>query len=289
MERLMLSFENLIKQISYTEITWIGVIEILIIAAVVYQVVLWVKNTKAWMLFRGIVIIIAFMMLAKIFEMTTILYLAEISMNVLALTAVVVFQPEIRRALENLGQKNIFSAITPFDKKDNERFSTETVEGIIVACNAMSKVKTGALIVIEKTVRLSEFEKTGIELDCIVSNQVLVNIFEHNTPLHDGAIIVRRNRIVAATCYLPLSDNMNLDKHLGTRHRAAVGMSEVSDSLVVIVSEETGNISIAEAGKLTTAITIDELRMYLNELRIENTIEMKTSYIKRMFKGGQNE
>lgn len=289
MERLMLSLDNLITQISYTEITWIGIIEILIIASLMYQLVLWVKNTKAWMLLRGIVMIVVFMMIAKIFEMTTILYLAEISMNVLALTAVVVFQPEIRRALENLGQKNILSAITPFEKKENARFSEATEDGIVVACEMMAKVKTGALIVVEKTVKLSEFETTGIELDCLVSSQILVNIFEHNTPLHDGAIIMRGDRIVAATCYLPLSGNMTLNKNLGTRHRAAVGMSEVSDALVIAVSEETGNISVAANGIIDTGITSDELRARLGALRMANVEVEKMSIIAKVLKGGQDD
>lgn len=291
MERIKLYLEHIIQQISYTEITWMGVIEILIIAIFAYRLVLWVKNTKAWMLFRGIVIIVIFILMALLFQMTTILYIAEVSINVLALTAVVVFQPEIRRALENLGQKNFLGAITPFEKKkDNYRFSYETVESIVKACESMSKVKTGALIVVEKTVKLSEFEETGIELDCIVSNQVLINIFEHNTPLHDGAIIVRGNRIMAATCYLPLSDNMSLSKELGTRHRAAVGMSEVSDAVVIAVSEETGNISVAEQGDLKSGISSYELSEILMSLRVINTeanINIVPSFVKNPFKGGK--
>lgn len=285
MERFKSLLENVITQISYTEITWIGVIEILIIAVIAYQVVLWIKNTKAWMLLKGIVFIGGFILFAEIFEMSTILYLAEKSMNVIALTAVVVFQPEIRRALENLGQKNILSAITPFDKKDNEKIFGNTTEGIIDACVVMSKVKTGALIVIENQVRLTEYEQTGIELDAIVSSQILVNIFEHNTPLHDGAIIVREDRIKAATCYLPLSDNMNLNKNLGTRHRAAVGMSEVSDAMIVVVSEETGNISVAENGIIYTNITVQELRDKLTCNRVGEMEQNRTPFVKKLWKG----
>lgn len=289
MERIMLYINNLITQISYTDFTFTGIIEILIIAVLAYRIVLWIMNTKAWMLFKGIVIIVVFIMLAKVFNMTTILYLAEISMNVLALTAVVVFQPEIRRALENLGQKDILSVITPFEKKDNARFTTQTLDGIVIACTMMSKVKTGALIIVERTVKLAEIASTGIELDCLVSNQILVNIFEHNTPLHDGSVLVRGDRILAATCYLPLSDNMSLDKHLGTRHRAAVGMSEASDAIVIVVSEETGNISIAEAGNLRVGVSVEELRTYLNDLRIETIEPEKTSYFVKAFKGGKDD
>ena len=143
---------------------------------------------------------------------------------VLAIAAVVVFQPELRRALEKLGEKNLLSNINPFDKnRENERFSDETADSIVSACYDMGRVCTGALIVVEQAIRLNEYEMTGIELDCKVSSQVLINIFEHNTPLHDGAVIIRGDRITSATCYLPLSDNMSISKDLGTRHEGCSG------------------------------------------------------------------
>ena len=211
------------------------VIEILIITVILYEIMLWIKNTKAWMLLRGIIMLGVFILLAWIFQMHTILYLAAQSINVLAIAAIVVFQPELRRALEKLGEKNLLSNINLFDKgKDNERFSDMTADSIVSACYAMGNVCTGALIVVEQAIRLNEYEMTGIELDCKVSSQVLINIFEHNTPLHDGAVIIRGDRITSATCYLPLSDNMSISKDLGTRHRAALGMSEVCDALVIV-------------------------------------------------------
>lgn len=288
MDRIELLLDELMVQLSYTNLTWIGLIEILIIAVFAYQLVLWVKNTKAWMLLRGILVIIVFILLARIFAMTTILYIVEISFNVLAVAAIVVFQPEIRRALENLGQRNILSAITPFDiKKDNEKFSVQIIDALVNACVSMGEVKTGALIVIEKSVRLSEFEATGIKMDCLTSYQVLVNIFEHNTPLHDGAIIMRGDRILAATCYLPLSDNTMLSKDLGTRHRAAVGMSEVSDAIVLVVSEETGSIAIVEAGTIKRGVTAIELRERLMKLNADKLDTQTTSIFNKMFKGGR--
>ncbi len=290
MERIRMMMEQMMLELSYTKITWIGIIEILIIAVCAYQLVLWIKNTKAWMLLRGIVVIVIFILLAQLFKMTTIMYLVEISFNVLALTAVVVFQPEIRRALENLGQRNILSALTPFDKKkENERLTLASVEGIVGACVSMGKVKTGALIVMERNVKLTEYESTGIEMDCLLSYQVLVNIFEHNTPLHDGAIIVRGDRILAATCYLPLSDNTELSKDLGTRHRAAVGMSEVSDAIVIAVSEETGSISVVEAGTIARGVTEEELRETLLQYRGEISVENKKFSMPKVFKGGKND
>lgn len=249
-------------------------IEILIIAFLVYYVIKWIKNTKAWMLLKGIAVLAVFILLAAIFKMNTILWLAKNSISVLATAAVIVFQPELRRALEKLGQKDFLNALTLFEKnKDSERFGMKTVDSIVTACYEMSRVKTGALIVVERDIMLTEYQHTGIELDCIVSEQMLINIFEHNTPLHDGAVIVRGDRIVAATCYLPLSENMGLSKQLGTRHRAAVGMSEVSDALIICVSEETGNVSYAMGGHITRGVSEGQLREQLIQLQGRIKIE----------------
>ena len=156
----------------------------------------------------------------------------------------------------------------PFEtKKIRGRFQESTIDAIVDACYEMGKVKTGALIVVERDTKLTEYAHTGIKLDCMVSSQILINIFEHNTPLHDGAVIIRGDRIVAATCYLPLSDNNKLSKELGTRHRAAVGMSEVSDALVISVSEETGRVSFAMSGHLTRAVPQEQLYNKLVQLQ----------------------
>ncbi len=164
--------------------------------------------------------------------------------------------------MEQLGQKNLINSVFSFDssKEDSARFSDKTVNELVKAVFEMAKVKTGALIVLERNTPLNEYERTGITLDSILSSQLLINIFEHNTPLHDGAVIVRENRIVSATCYLPLSDNLFLSKELGTRHRAAVGISEVTDSVTIVVSEETGKVSVAAGGELQRDLTQEELR-----------------------------
>ena len=195
--------------------------------------------------------------------------------TVVATAAVVVFQPELRRGLEKLGEKQLISSMVPFDTKDKGRFSDDTVDGIIRAVFEMSKVKTGALIVVEQAIQLTEYESTGIQMDCLVSSQVLINIFEHNTPLHDGAVIVRGNRVTSATCYLPLSDNMALSKELGTRHRAGVGISEATDSFTVIVSEETGRISVALEGKLDRNLDADTLKERLRKIQDKQQPEEK--------------
>ena len=258
------------------------IIEIIIISFLAYHVIVWIKNTKAWMLMKGIAVLAVFILLAAIFKMNTILWLAKNSISVLATAAVIVFQPELRRALEKLGQKNFLAGIVSFDKnKYLERFTEKTIDAVVNACGEMSKVKTGALIVVERDIMLTEYQNTGIELDSLVSEQMLVNIFEHNTPLHDGAVILRGNRIVAATCYLPLSENMGLSKQLGTRHRAAVGMSEVSDAFVICVSEETGNVSYAVGGKITRAVSIEQLREQLVRLQGRAEKENKMFTLKK--------
>jgi diadenylate cyclase len=248
----------------------IDIVEILIIAAIVYRIIAWIKNTKAWMLLKGLLLLVFFIFVATLLQMRTILYIGEQSLNVLAIAAVVVFQPELRRALEKLGEKDLLSNINLFDiKQENLRFSAKTLDAIVEACNKLSNQKTGALIVVEQATMLSEYVSTGIVLDSVVSEQLLQNIFDGNTPLHDGAVIIRGDRIVAATCYLPLSENMLVSKDLGTRHRAALGMTEVSDSLVLVVSEETGAVSASIGGSLERNITVADLRRHLNKVQLK--------------------
>jgi len=266
------------------------IIEIIIIAFLAYQVIVWIKNTKAWMLMKGIVVLAVFILLAAAFKMNTILWLAKNSISVLATAAVIVFQPELRRALEKLGQKSFLTNIVSFDKnKYNERFNENTIDAVINACYEMSRAKTGALMVVERDIMLTEYQNTGIALDSLISEQMLVNIFEHNTPLHDGAVILRGNRIVAATCYLPLSENMGLSKQLGTRHRAAVGMSEVSDAFVICVSEETGNVSYAVGGNITRAVSREQLREQLVQLQGRTEKENKMFTLKKGRRGNERQ
>lgn len=243
-------------------------IEILIIAFLVYHIIVWIQKSRAWYLLKGLAVIGVFLLLAVFFEMYTILWMATTLAPVAATAIVVVLQPEIRKALEELGKRNVLSSMIPFEsnKKAEAVFDEKTVNEIAKACIEMGKAKTGALIVIEHKDPLADYERTGIDVDGIVSSQLLINIFEHNTPLHDGAVIVRGNRITSATCYLPLTDNMNLGKELGTRHRAGIGISEVTDSLTVIVSEETGRISVAEGGKLERMSDAESLKERLHAL-----------------------
>lgn len=265
----------------------VDVVEILIISFLFYYILLWIKNTRAWNLFKGIMIILIFILLALIFHMNTILWLAENLLSVGLLALVIIFQPELRKALENLGGKNLFGRWFNLGKTDNDKFSDRTIEELIKASYAMGKVRTGALIVVEDEILLNEYVRTGIDVDAIISSQLLINIFEKNTPLHDGAVIVRGDRVVSATCYLPLSDSLALSKDLGTRHRAAVGISEVSDSLTIVVSEETGKVSIALRGQIYHGVDADFLREKLRYLQNHNREVTGFELIRRRLKNGK--
>ena len=255
--------------ISYrTTMDFGDVAEILIIAVLLYYTLVWMKTTRAWILLKGLIVILVFLLLAYFFRMTTILWMAQNVLGFAVTALIVVLQPELRKALEELGKKNIISSVLPFDNSHrvNEEFSEKTINEITKACVEMGKVRTGALIVIEQKVSLRDYERTGIDVDGIVTSQLLINIFEHNTPLHDGAVIIQGNRVVSATCYLPLSDNLGLSKELGTRHRAGVGISEITDSLTIIVSEETGKISVAYEGELERNLDADSLRDRMHKI-----------------------
>ena len=276
-----------LSDINLPSVSIIDVIEICLITFFVYQFMVWIKFTRAYTLLKGLLVIGAFLIIAYIFNMSTILWIVSKLASALITAIVVIFQPELRKVVEQLGQKKIMASIIPFDsgKEVKERFTDKTVNELIKACFDMAEVKTGALIVIEQDIRLDEYVRTGINVDAILTSQLLINIFEHNTPLHDGAIIVRGDRIVSATCYLPLSDNMELSKELGTRHRAAVGISEVSDSMTIVVSEETGAVSLAVEGTLYRNIDADFLKSKLRfAAKLSKDTEPYLTKLKRRLK-----
>ena len=287
MNQIIASLKGYVYGLSLPKIGVVDILEIIIIAFALYHVTFWVKRTRAWTLVKGVFVLFSAYIVAYILDMSVILWVFDKTIGLGITALLIVFQPELRKALEELGQKKIVSSILPFDenKDRNIRFTDRTVNEIVRATSELAKAKTGALIIMEKDIILSEYERTGIIIDSAISSQLLINIFAHNTPLHDGAVIVRGDRIVAATCYLPLSDNMGLSKDLGTRHRAAVGISEVSDSLTVIVSEETGMISVAVGGKLLRNIDGDLLRRKLNDFQGKPSEEKPKKYFWRR-KGG---
>lgn len=251
-------------------------IEIVLLAVLIYYVLVWIQRTKAWSLLKGIAIILVFYLAVVLCEFDTIEMLLKQFASAGLVALVIIFQPELRRVLETLGDNDFLKKWLPLDgsKEQGERFSTQTIDAIVQASYELGKNKTGALIVIEQNITLDDFVKTGIMLDALVSAPLLIQIFEHNTPLHDGAVIIRGDRIVAATCYLPLSQNDRISKALGTRHRAGIGISEVTDSITIIASEETGAVSIAVGGELLPNIDSASLKSKLNFIR-KKSIDVK--------------
>ena len=270
------------------------VLEILILAFIIYNIIKWIKYTRAWTLFKGLLVLLVFSMFAAIMQFDVILWIIRNTLSVGIIALVIIFQPELRRALEDLGRRNLFPKfISLSESDDNNRFSDRTIEELIKASFELARNKTGALVVIEQNSSLIEYEKSGIPVDALVSSQLLINIFEHNTPLHDGAVIMKGDRIVSATCYLPLSANMSLSKELGTRHRAAVGVSEVTDSLTIVVSEETGKVSLAKDGKLIRNVDGGKLKSELVKFQkldpFANETKLKWQKVKKhLFRNRQD-
>lgn len=248
-----------LSTLSIPEIRASDIIDIILVAVLIYIIMVWIKETRAWSLFKGIIIVFVLSVLSYQLHFYTISWIIEKTLSVGIIAIIVLFQPEFRKALEQIGKGSI---INIFNNSDESKLSSRTIEEIITAAVKMSKVRTGALIMIEQDVPVGDIEQTGITIDGVVSSQLLINIFENKTPLHDGAVVIRNNRVAAATCILPLTQSeIGLD--LGTRHRAAVGASEVSDAYILVVSEETGAISIAYGGKLYRALSEDKVRSML--------------------------
>ena len=269
-------WNNVISYISeyfyISSVSAVDIIEILIIAFIFYEIMLWFKKTQAWALFKGIIIILVMVLVADIFNFSTIIWIAGKAFNVGIIALIIIFQPELRRALEQLGQQAYVKGLLGI-KKGKSYVTEHTVSEIVEAVGDLSAVKTGALICIQREVGLSEYENTGITIDSAVSRQLLINMFVDKTPLHDGAVIIADNRITSATCYLPMSENLTISKKYGTRHRAAVGLSEVSDAFIIVVSEETGHISLAISGELIEDIETSDLRSRL--IQLEGDLDSK--------------
>lgn len=272
------SYVSLLPRFSVTNI-----LEIAIIAIIVYEILQWIMDSRAFALLKGIGVIVAFTFFSYIMHLNTILWLLEKGSTVVVIVLVVIFQPELRKALEQLGNQKLLDKIgfsSNGKASGDYGMYKETASQITKAVFSMSKVKTGALIVIEQNESLKEFVNTGILINGIVSSGLLINIFEKNTPLHDGAVIICGNQVVAATCYLPLSDNLKISKSYGTRHRAALGMSEVTDSVIIVVSEETGKVSVAYRGKLETVPDEETL----DKIFIDRIFKSEVSWFKKLRK-----
>ena len=267
----------------------VNILEILIIAYIVYEIMAWIGKTRAWTLLKGLLIIVGFTVVSYILRFDVILWIMGRIATIAVTALIIIFAPELRKALEQLGNKNIMNLFTFDSKSSDDGMSERTVDELINAAFTMSKPKTGALIVIERNENLAYIEKTGILINGVVSSQLLINIFEHNTPLHDGAVLIRGNTVVSATCYLPLSENMRISKDLGTRHRAAIGISEVSDSITIVVSEETGRVSVAIGGNLIKVNDKEGLKRELSVLLEDRKEDKNISLLSKLLKGRGND
>jgi len=278
MNNIINLLNKLVNWLSLPKMRAMDFVEIILIAVLFYYVIKWIQTTRAWVIVKGLIVLLLVWILATVLKFDVILWLFTNTIGVGITAVLILFQPELRRVLETLGQRKILSLDVFMESKDkkNVKFSEDTLNELVRGTFELAKTKTGALIVLEQDISLEEYAQTGIMIDGLITSQLLINIFEHNTPLHDGAVIVRGDRVVSATCYLPLSGNMRLSKDLGTRHRAGVGISEVSDSFTIIVSEETGKVSIAKGGNLIFNVDGDFLRTKLLELQKGKEPETKT-------------
>mgnify|MGYP000123805326 FL=1 len=250
------------------------IIDISIVSYAIYKITMLVRETRAWQLIKGILFILIASKLSEILGLRTIAFILKMIIQYLAIALVVLFQPELRRGLEQIGRskfKNFFN----FEDESYTIKVKSNIEEIIKAVSEMSKTFTGALIVIERETKIGDIINSGVTIDSNVTSELLVNIFTPNTPLHDGAVVIRGDKIKAASCFLPLTENPNLSKEFGTRHRAALGISEVSDAVVVVASEESGKISVALNGGLTRNLTSDTLRKALNKNLLEKDVPNK--------------
>ena len=262
----------------------LDIIDIVVVAYFLYRLYLMLKNTRAATLVKGLLVLVAFMIVCRTLNLHVISWLLEKSMTVIMVALPVVFQPELRRALEQIGRGKLFRKGSELDEQELDAM----LEDVAAATKVMSKAKVGALMVFERATGLVERIETGVPIDGLVSSGLIQNIFVKDTPLHDGAVVIRGNRIVAACCLLPLTENRNLSQELGTRHRAAIGISEQSDAMVLVVSEETGAISIARNGELMRYLTVEDVKEILRNAIIQPHVAVKDNLldkIKGMFGG----
>jgi diadenylate cyclase len=259
-------------------------VDILLVWYVIYKLINIIRGTKAVQLLKGILVILIVRVLSDFFNLTTLSWMMGQVITYGFLAIIIIFQPELRRALEQLGRGKFFSRSSSPDDEGQEK----TVEAIIKATDYMAKRRIGALISIERETGMSDYIETGIQLNSAISAELLINIFIPNTPLHDGAVIIQKNNVAAAACYLPLSESPFISKELGTRHRAALGISEVTDSITIIVSEETGNISLTKNGELHRDLKVDGLKELLTSELIDTDKTKQASSARWNWRGKTN-
>jgi diadenylate cyclase len=253
-------FQNLESLLRRPAVSWWDLVDIIVVAVVVYEFLKLIRGTRAVQMALGSFLVIVLFYISTLAPLQTVNWLIRNALVYVAFAAIVIFQSDIRRALAHLGRTPFFRYLTPTEPAE------EAIEEIAVAATMLSAQRTGAIIIIEREIGLRNYIESGIPLDAMLTYDLLVTIFQPGSPLHDGAVIIQENRVAAAACFLPLTVNPKVSRELGTRHRAAIGVSEESDAVAVVVSEETGTISLAIEGQLERSLTVDELRARLQSL-----------------------
>lgn len=256
-------------------------VDILLVSYVIYKLIMVIKGTKAVQLLKGIFVILIVTLISDKFHLQTLNWMMEQVLLWGVIAFVIIFQPELRRALEQLGRGRFFSR-SGYSEEDEQG---KIVEAIVKATDYMAKRRIGALISIERETGMGDYIETGIPLNANISSELLINIFIPNTPLHDGAVILQNNSVAAAACYLPLSESPFISKELGTRHRAALGISEVTDSLTVVVSEETGAISLTKNGELHRDLKLDSFKEMLSIELVPQTKPKQANTVRWNWRG----
>lgn len=251
-------------------VTLLDLVDIVIVAFVIYKLYFAIKDTRAVSLLKGLVFLLFATLVSKWLGLNVINWVLQKTMTLLMVALPVVFQPELRRALEQLGRGKLFSKKAIMNEEEAEKLLDEVTRAV----STLSKNKIGALLVFEREIGLNDYVDTGMQIDGLVSSEFLTNIFIPNTPMHDGAVIIRANRVMAAGCLLPLTEDRTLNKELGTRHRAAIGISEQTDSVVVVVSEETGTVSYAHGGRLIRYLDMETLKTKLRPFLVTKQITL---------------
>lgn len=259
-----------------------SIVDVLLVWYVIYKLIMVIKGTKAVQLLKGIFVILIVRVVSEFFGLNTLSWMMEQAITWGFLAIIIIFQPELRRALEQLGRGRIFSRTGGQEEEEQEK----TIEAILKATDYMAKRRIGALLSIERETGMSDYIETGIHLDARISSELLINIFIPNTPLHDGAVIIQKNNVAAAACYLPLSESPFISKELGTRHRAALGISEVTDSITIVVSEETGNVSLTKNGELHRNLSPETFRDMITSEFMATNFASSTRWNWRVKKNG---
>lgn len=274
-------YQGLINQLALIKIT--DIIDVFIVTFFIYKALKFIRDTRAVHLLKGLVVLVVTMQVSQFVNLHTVHYLLSNALQLGLIAIIIVFQPELRRALEQLGRTTMGQWFS-FEERTDDLEKEKMIKEVKESCLNMSKSRIGALIVMEREVKIGDIVDTGIVLNADVTAELLTNIFVPKTPLHDGAVIIRNNKIEAASCFLPLSQNPNVSKELGTRHRAGLGMSEESDAVVVIVSEETGGISIACGGELNMKLSPEALEnnlMKLFDIKKKDSRIKKTIFVRK--------